>query len=80
VKQTSDRLTHRERMLYKYLHGLGLAWAASWMIWFFVISRSAPSYTEAVVFSFGCLLVPVFALALRNDIRIIYGISWLREH
>jgi hypothetical protein len=79
IHQANDRLTRRERAVYKLLHALGLAWGGLGLVWFFVLERTAPTYTEAVAFAIGCLLVPIFGLALRNDTRVIHGILWLRK-
>jgi hypothetical protein len=75
----NDRLSRRERTLYKVLHGVGLAWAATGFYWYIIGKHSAPGYMEAIVFASLCVLVPIFGYALRTDTRIIYGVRWLRE-
>lgn len=79
VLTVSDRLSKRERTVYKVLHGIGLAWATVGLYWYVFADHASPSYLEAIVFAFPCLLVPVFGYALRSDTRIIHGVRWLRE-
>lgn len=75
----NDRLSRRERAVYKLLHGIGLAWAAVGLYWYFIAEHASPGHLEAILFAFPCLLVPIFGYALRSDTRIIYGVRWLRE-
>ena len=74
-----DRLTRRERLLYKGLHGLGLVWAAAGFLCFFVLKWHEPSYASAALFAIACLPVPIFSYALRTDTRVIHGSRWLRQ-
>lgn len=46
----NDRLSQRERLAYKVLHALGLAWAALGFLWFFVLAWSESTYALAIVF------------------------------
>lgn len=74
-----DRLTNRERRLYRAIHGIALALIAAGFTWYFVFRLSTPGVAEAVLFSLVAVVVAVFGLALRNGIRVIHGVSWLRE-
>jgi hypothetical protein len=75
---TKDHLSERERATYKVLHTIGLIWGASGFLAFFVFGQLDPTLSHVLVFAAGCTLVPVFGLALRNDIRVIHGVRWLR--
>lgn len=74
-----DRLTRRERIVYKTLHALGLAAAALGLMVFVVLDWQEPTHAVTVLFAFVCLLVPIFGYALRTDTRIIHGSRWLRK-
>jgi hypothetical protein len=74
-----DRLSRRERAVYKVLHAAGLAWAVIGLAWFVILKRSDPTYVHAVVFALGCVPVAVFGYALRTDTRVIHGVRWLRQ-
>jgi multidrug efflux pump subunit AcrB len=74
-----DNLTRRERLVYKVLHGLGIAVAVVGLFWFVVLDRHEPTYIVAVVFSLACLLAPVFGYALRSDTRVLHGLPWFRR-
>jgi hypothetical protein len=75
----NDNLTRRERVLYKALHGLGIAIAVAGLLWFVVLDRYEPTYFTAIAFSLACVLVPIFGYALRSDTRVIHGLRWLRQ-
>lgn len=76
---TNDRLTRRERIFYRVLHGLGLAWAGCGLLWYVIFDISTPNYWTVALFALGCSLVPIFGYALRSDTRIIHASAWLQS-
>ena len=75
----SDRLTRRERNLYRLFHGIGLAVSGAAFYWYFIGRISYPDAVQVVLLYVPVSLVVVFGLALKTDTRIIYSIRWLRE-
>jgi hypothetical protein len=78
-KEVNDRLTRRERALYRAIHGVALAIAVLGFVWYLVLNRSETSYIEAWFFWVTCIPVVIFGYALRSNTRVIHGIKWLRS-
>lgn len=75
----NDKLTTRERKLYKVIHGTSLLWGITGFYLFFIGKHVELGYFVSTVYVLGCTPTLVFGLALKNDTRIIYGVRWLRE-
>jgi hypothetical protein len=74
-----DRLTERERLIYRLVHGLSLLWGVGGFLWLFLGGQTDITPLVSIVYVVGCSPVLIFGLALKTDTRLIHGIPWLRD-
>lgn len=78
--EMADRLTRRERKIYRVARGLALVWLVLHVGW--RVSKGVPldvQYGELILGWVAAGVVVVFGLALRNDTRLIPGFRWLQD-
>jgi hypothetical protein len=79
AETAEDQLTPREVMVYKVIHGVAVVLVVFGFLWYLVFKVSPVGLVHALVFSAISGVVIVFGLALRNKVRVVHGIQWLRR-
>lgn len=77
--EKGDRLTTRERKLYVWLSAVGVILTLGYVLGSSFFGPSEVTVWSVIFTCFLAFFAAVFGAALKNDVRVIHGVKWLRE-
>ncbi|MCW5658430.1 MAG: hypothetical protein KIT60_12060 [Burkholderiaceae bacterium] len=64
--------------VYGVIHGVAVVLMVCGFLWYLVFNMAPAGLLHAIAFTAITGVIIVFGVALRNKVRVIHGIRWLR--